>query len=271
MISKTIEPPNGMFLTLSPSHFSHSLTSLTLSPSHSLIMTFNQKICSTFFLATLFIFASCRKSGEEIIALLSETEAAEILETSVSAKMAGFTMPTVDMAQILENYLNSCNVPGDTSLQKSKTAVGATYNYTFNMDWLVTCSNLGVPQSAAVGIAGNGTFSSPHWSGSDVTVGELVFTGLSPQEPAYIVNGTYELEGDLTGNLRRVDPTLNCVTELNISNLTISKSSYQVTGGSGTAKITGSSNGRQQTLNGVLTFHADGTVTVTVNGHTHDF
>jgi len=234
-------------------------------------MTFNQKICSTFFLAVLFIFASCRKSGEEIIALLSETEAAEILETSVSAKMAGFTMPTVDMAQILENYLNSCNVPGDTSLQKSKTVAGASYNYTFNMDWLVTCSNLGVPQSAAVDIAGNGTFGSPHWSGSDVTVGELVFTGLSPQEPAYIVNGTYELEGDLTGNLRRVDPTLNCVTELNISNLTISKSSYQVTGGSGSAKVIGSSNGRQQTLNGLLTFNTDGTVTVTVNGHTHNF
>lgn len=234
-------------------------------------MTFNQKICSTFFLAALFIFASCRKSGEEIIALLSETEAAEILETSVSAKTAGFTVPVVSMAEIMELYLNSCNVPGDTTLNKSKVAVGATYNYTFNMDWLVTCSNLSVPQSAAVGITGNGTFSSSHWNGSDATVGELVFTGLSPQEPAYIVNGTYELEGDLTGNLRRTDPTLNCVTELSISNMTISKSSYQITGGSGSAKITGSSNGRQQTLDGLLTFNADGTVTVTVNGHTHNF
>ena len=37
------------------------------------------------------------------------------------------------------------------------------------------------------------------------------------------------------------------------------------------AKGIGSSNGRQQTLNGLLTFNADGTVTVTVNGHTHNF
>ena len=235
-------------------------------------MTFNQKICSTFFLAALFIFASCRKSGEEILALLNDSEAAEILETAVSTKTAGFTAPTIDMAQIIDTYLNSCNVPGDTTLNKSKVAVGASYNYTFNMDWLVTCSNLSVPQSAAVGIAGNGTFSSAHWNGSDVTTGDLVFTGLSPQETAYIVNGSYELEGDLTGNLRNIDPTLSCSTELQITNMTISKTTYKVTGGSGTAKITGSSSsGQQQTLNGLLTFNADGTVTVKVNEHTHSF
>ena len=248
------------------------LTLSHLSPSHFSIMKFNQKICSILFLAVLFSFAACRKSGEEIIALLNETEAAEILETSVSAKTAGFTAPTIDMAQIIDTYLNSCNVPGDTTLNKSKVAVGTSYNYTFNMDWLVTCSNLNVPQSAAVGIAGNGTFSSPHWNGSDVTTGELVFTGLSPQETAYIVNGSYELEGDLTGNLRNTDPTLSCSTELQITNMTISKTTYKITGGSGTAKVTGtSSSGQQQTLNGLLTFNADGTVKVTVNGHTHSF
>jgi hypothetical protein len=235
-------------------------------------MKFNQKISAILPLVVLLSFVACKKSGEEIIALLSATEASEILETTVSSKTAGFTMPTVDMAQILENYLNSCNTPGDTTLQKSKIVVGTSYNYTFNLDWLVTCSNIGVPQSAAVEMSGNGTFSSPRWSGGDATTGDLVFTGLSPQEPNYIVNGSYELVGDVTGSLRQDNATLSCTTELNISNMTINKTTYQVTGGSGTAQITcNSSNGQQQTLNGLLTFNADGTVTVKVNDHTHSF
>lgn len=231
-----------------------------------------QKISPILFFAALFSFAACRKSGEEIAALLSTTEAAEIVENSVSAKTAGFTMPTVDMAQIIELYLDNCNVPGDTTLQKSKTVAAASYNYTFYMDWLVTCSNAGIPQTAAVGIEGNGSFGTPHWTGADATTGELVFTGLSPQETAYIVNGSYDLQGDLTGSLRRTDPTLNCTTELTLSNLTISKSTYQTTGGSGTAKVTATTgSGQQQTLDASLTFNADGTVTVTVNGHSHSF
>jgi hypothetical protein len=231
-----------------------------------------QKISSVFFFAALISFASCKKSGEEIIALLSATEAAEIVENSVSAKTAGFTMPTVDMAQIVDTYLNSCNVPGDTTLQKSKTLPSASYNYTFNMDWLVTCSTANVPQSTAVSIQGNGSFGTPHWSGADATTGQLVFTGLSPQETAYIVNGSYDLTGDLTGSLRGANPTLNCTTELTLVNLTISKTTYKTTGGSGTAKVIATSgSGEQQTLNASLTFNADGTVIVTVNDYTHSF
>lgn len=232
----------------------------------------NLKITTLLFFAALISFAACRKSGEEIVALLSETEASEIIETSVSARTAGVTEPTVEMAESMENYLNSCNVPGDTTIYKSNSIPAGSYNYTFNLDWLISCSNVGIPQSAAVGIAGNGTFGSAHWSGNNATNGELVFTGLSPQETAYIVNGSYTLNGDLTGNLRRIDPTLTCVTELTLTNMTISKSTYKVTGGAGTAvvKVT-SGSGQQQTLNGTLVFNGDGTVTVTVNGHTHSF
>ena len=231
-----------------------------------------QKISRILFFAALISFASCKKSGEEVIALLSATEAAEIVENSVSAKTAGFTMPTVDMAQIVDAYLNSCNVPGDTILQKSKTLPSASYNYTFNMDWLVTCSTASVPQSTAVNIQGNGSFGTPHWSGADATTGQLVFTGLSPQEADYIVNGAYNLSGDLTGTLRSTNPVLNCTTELKLVNLTISKTTYKTTGGSGTAKVVVNSNsGEQQTLNASLTFNADGTVIVTVNDYTHSF
>lgn len=218
------------------------------------------------------LITSCRKSAEEIAALVSESEASEIVENAVADRTAGMAMPTVDMARIIDAYLNNCGVPGDTTIQKSNNGALASYNYTFGLGWLITCNGLGIPQSAAVDITGNGTFSTAHWAGNDQATGNLGFTGLSPQEPAYLVNGTYTLQGDVTGDLRRVDPTFNCTTTISLNGLGISKSSYEITGGTGTVQVTGTNGqGNTSTLNGTLAFNGDGTVTVTVNGHSHNF
>lgn len=222
------------------------------------------------FAATLFV--SCRKNAEEIVALLSDSEAAEIVETAVAERSAGAAMPAVDMTKLVESWLENCGVPGDTTLQRAKTTGPVTYNYTFDMDWLVQCNNLNVPTAATVDIAGNGSFSTQRWAGSDATTGELSITGLNPQAPDYIVNGAYTLEGDVTGSLRNANPTLNCTTTLNLSDLAIRKSDRLIAGGTGTATVVVTNGkGRSETLNGALVFNGDGTVTVTVNGHTHTF
>lgn len=224
------------------------------------------------FVSTLAFLGSCGKSAEEIAVLISESEAAEIVETAVSDRTAGLAMPTVDMAQILGSYLENCGVPGDTTLSKSNSNAFATYNYTFGLEWLLNCNGLGIPQNANVEVSGNGAFSTNRWSGSDQATGTLTFTGLSPQEAAYRVNGSYTLTGDLTGDLRRIDPTFDCTTILTLTDLGISKSTYDITGGTGTVVITGTNGqGNTRTLNGTLTFNGDGTVTVVINGHTHTF
>jgi hypothetical protein len=239
-------------------------------------MKSNQKNLLPFFVllffAALAALTSCRKDPDEIIELISNSEAAEIIEDAVANRTAGFTAPTIDAATIVDAYLNSCGVPGDTSLSKVKTTGAATYDYTFGMDWLVTCTNLGVPQSANVGIAGSGDFSSPHWLGTETTVGELTFTGLSPQEASYVVNGSYDLTGNLTGSLRKVSPSFDCVVSLSITNLVMDKTNYQITGGSGVATVTATAaNGQTRTLNGTLVFNGNGSATVEVNGHEHTF
>lgn len=220
----------------------------------------------------LSFLAACRKSPEEIAALISESEAAEIAEASVAERTAGATMPAVDMAAILETTLQTCGVPGDTSFQRSQNSAAAGYQYTFNLGWLVQCNDLNIPQSASVDVSGAGSFTTPHWSGSDQTAGSLTFTGLAPSAPDYVANGSYTLTGDLTGSLRRVDPTFACVTEISLTNLTLRKSDYHITGGTGTLEITASNGqGNSQTLSGTLVFNGDGTATVTVNGHSHTF
>ena len=239
-------------------------------------MKSNQKnllsLSSILFFAALAMLSSCRKDPEEVIELITSSEAAEIIEDAVANRTAGFTAPTVDAAAILDAYLNSCGVPGDTAFNKVKTSGVATYDYTFGMDWLVTCSSLNVPQSANIGIAGTGDFTSPHWQGTEATIGELTFTGLSPQEVSYVVNGSYDLTGNLTGSLRKVSPSFNCLIALDLTNLALDKSTYKITGGSGVATVTASTaNGQTKTLTGTLVFNGNGTATVTVNGHEHTF
>jgi hypothetical protein len=243
---------------------------------HSNIMKLNQKnllpLCIALFFAALASLTSCRKDPAEIVELLTSSEAAEIIETAMVSKTGGFTMPAIEASQIIEAYLNSCNTPGDTSLQKSKAGGVATYNYNLNMDWLVTCTGPNLPQSAAVNIAATGNFTSLHWAGSDVTAGNLTYTGLDLQAPEYTINGSYELEGDITGTLRKVSPTFNCVTEMHLVDLKINKTTFKITNGTGTATvIANTANGETKTLNASLVFNGDGTLTVTVNGHSHTF
>ncbi|MBN8679006.1 MAG: hypothetical protein J0M29_12330 [Chitinophagales bacterium] len=223
-------------------------------------------------LALAAISTSCRKDPQEVIELLTESEAAEIIEDAVANRTSGLTAPTIDASEIVEAYLNACGEPGDTTFSTSKTAGVATYSYVFGMDWLLTCSNLGVPQSAEVGIEGNGNYSSPHWTGIQTTVGNLVFTGLSPQETAYVVNGSYDLDGNLTGSLRKVNPSINCVISMEVTNLLLDKTTQKISGGSGTFTLTASTaNGQSKTMEGTLVFNGNNTVTVTVNGHEHTF
>lgn len=220
----------------------------------------------------LFTFASCRKDAEEIVALLTDSEAAEIAESAVAERTAGATMPTIDMSEILAAIPQTCDVPGDTILQRTGGVAGTSYNYSFTLDWLVDCNDFGIPQSASVDVTGAGTFSSAHWSGNDQCTGDLAITGVAPSATDYVVNGSFALTGSMTGSLRHNDPTLTVNTTVNLSNMTVRKSDYVITGGNGTLVITASNaQGNSQTVNGALVFNGDGTVTVTINGHSHNF
>jgi len=213
---------------------------------------------------------SCKKDPEDIQALISDAESAEIVETAVAERSAGVTVSTEDMAEMLASL--SCGQPGDTSLQHSGSVGPASYSGTFDLGWLVTCSNLGVPQSAAFSLDGATSFTATRWAGSGTGTGDLTATGLNPAATAYIFDGAYTSSRNLTGNLRVVDPTISTTTQITLTALTIRKSDKVITGGTGTVVITATNaQGSSRTLNGTLVFNGDGTATVTVNGYSHTF
>lgn len=213
---------------------------------------------------------SCKKDPEEVQALISDIEAAEIVETAVAGRSAGVTVSTEDMAEILASL--TCGQPGDTTFQHSGSAGQASYTGTFDLGWLVTCSNLGVPQSAAFSLDGSTSFTAARWAGSGSGSGDLTATGLNPAATAYVFDGAYSSSRNLTGNLRVVDPNISTTTEITLDALTIRKSDKVITGGNATVVISATNTqGVSRTLNGTLVFNGDGTATVTVNGYSHTF
>lgn len=238
---------------------------MTSKPAHS-------KTLFLILLASLILATSCRKNAEEVTELLSESDAAELTEAAVSERTGGSSMQTVDMTTVIEAYLDQCGVPGDTAFTRSSSAALYSYNYTFNMDWLLHCTDLGFPIDAAVEVAGNGSFGTQRWDGMGQGSGNFVLTGLGLQEDEYLANGAYILTANVTGDLRRTDPSFDASISLTLSDLSIRKSDGYITGGSGTVTVTASgSNGNSKTRTGTLVFNGNGTATVTIGSHVYSF
>jgi hypothetical protein len=216
--------------------------------------------------------SSCRKNADEVKEIITESEAAEIVEAAVSERTAGAALSTEEMARMAGSTLDQCNQPGDTSFAFSNDYAGASYTYQLGLDWLLSCSDLDVPQQLQFDMAGSGTFASVKWDGTQSSTGTLLLTGLDFQSAAYTLNGDYDYVGEITGDLRLVDPSLDCTIEINLVDLQLDKNTYNITTGSGSIVLTVSNGrGQTQTLNGQLVFNGDGTATVTINNLSYTF
>ncbi len=182
------------------------------------------------------------------------------------------TMPTIDMATILETVENNCGVAGDTAYVLTRNIGAATYNRNFSMTWLVNCSPLNIPLDATFKVNGGGTFTGVNWTGETTCAGDLAFTGLGSQATDYIASGSYQYAGTLTGSLRRSDPSVTCDATLSLTNLNINKTSQQITGGTGTATVKATAaSGETITVIASIVFNGNGSVTVNVNGRERTF
>lgn len=221
-----------------------------------------------FCLLALSSLMSCRKDPEEIAELISDSEAAEIVESAVSSRSAGMTTPSEDAAKTLDANLYNCGIPGDTSVANSGGNNIAGYQYSAQVSWLVNCSNLGLPQSADFQLQGNSAFNAANWNGTETFNGSLHFSGLSLQETAYSAEGQFNFTGNLTGKRRNVDPNLNSTLTVDLSTLTIDKSTKQISSGNGTLQlVVSSASGQSKTLTGTIVFNGNQSATVTINGH----
>jgi len=220
------------------------------------------------FALTLF---ACSKDDTPDQQLVTDDEAVEIVETSVSSRSGGFTEASADMAQQVPTaLLGGCNQQGDTLLAHNGSNLFAAYNYSNNVSWLLTCSNLNVPQQIDFSTNATTSFDAQRWDGSGTATGNLTFSGLASLQTAYVCNGAYQYQGTVTGSVRNQNPTLTTDLDAVLTDLAIRKSDQYITGGTGNFTLTVSNGaGQSQTISGAIVFNGDGTATVTIGGKSY--
>jgi hypothetical protein len=220
---------------------------------------------------TLIGTTSCRRA-DEIRQLLSESEAAEIIETMIAERSGGVTNP-IEVALISINaYRNNCGELGDTTFSRAKTTGLYTYDAAFTTSWKINCNSQGFPTDASSATSTNSNFTTPNWEGQETSSGNMAVTGLNSSASSYVANGSWNASSELTGDLRNVDPTITCTTVLKLDNVSYKKGTYSIEGGTGTAVIT-AKNGRgdEKILEAAITFNGNNTFTVKVNSFTYTF
>lgn len=218
-------------------------------------------------LLTIIAISSCRKETTETA---TEDDAADAIETALATSSGGATQDISAAAQFAMstgyNQLQ-CGVAFDTTVTYSHTGT-VTANYTHAWNVLLNC-NGSTPSSLNWTGSYQGSFDALRLSGNSSGTRNYTFTGLDASSPEYTLSASSTRTGTHTSKVRnQYTYTVNINTTL--TNLSVNKSTYKITGGSGTVTATlSASNGTSKTFNGNIIFNGNSTATLTINGNTY--
>ena len=160
----------------------------------------------------------------------------------------------------------TCGVPFDTAINYTYTGV-TTANYSSQWAYLLTCNGQ-LSQSLSLTGSYNGNYDAARISSTNSGNRTWTLSGLDLNTSTpYTFNGTFTRTGSHTSKVRnRYTYTVNMT--ITLTNLTVSKTTYQITGGTGTVVMTGNvSNGNSYSFNGDIVFNGNGNATLTINGN----
>ncbi len=212
---------------------------------------------------------SCRKETNEDE--VSEEEAVEAVARSMDADNSGMTAQLSMAAELTESAMTNpiCAQQFDSSLVKSNSTASMSFNYNFDWGWSVTCNSM-IPQSIDFTYTASGSYSGTRMTSNDNATGTIVVTGINAGDAEYIANINYSRTGSASSKFGMKNTFDNTIT-ISGSNITIDKTSYELTSGTANASISGThSNGTSFSFSGTVTFLGGGSATLQLaNGNSY--
>lgn len=209
-------------------------------------------------------FSSCKK--EETI---SEEEASEIAEQSVSTKSGGISLQIEDAAELMAPVISLCGESFDTVITHTNLP-GAAISYSINHTWSydLVCSGI-QPSLFNFTVDGSMSYDAPRMSSDDNMNLDFVVTGLQNASSSYLFNGTYTRNGSQQSKIRNKN-AFSTTLVFTLNNVAVDKSTLKITGGSASVSIDAAVTGGAQTsFDGNLTFLGNSTATLTLNGNVY--
>lgn len=215
-------------------------------------------------------FQSCRREGDS----LTNEEAADVIENMLVSNSGGLAAQTEDVIMALDDAENknqeatACDVLYDTTVTRIGSYGSVSFDYTFNWNYILTCSNLNVPQSFDFNYTSDGVYDTQRMSSDDNGSVDFTVTGIQPSAQNYVFNGMYLRNGTQQSKVRNQN-SFSSTIQLTLNDVTVDKSTYAIIGGSASVSISGEVDGGESfAFEGTIVF-GNGTGTITLEGETY--
>lgn len=226
------------------------------------------KALTVVFFAAIIFISSCKKA-EEAIEMVSEEEAAEAIENSISSESGGLTLQIEQSIAIVNSYIESkndyCGMSFDSVINivnPSDTVI--TYYYNLEWEWVVHCNQYQLPESVVFSYDMEGGYDAPRMSADDFATQSLVLSGLELSSDYLTYNGSYEREGTCQSKIGEKRSFSSKIT-FEAINVQVDKATGKLVSGAANVSISAkTSDGKTFSFDGVITFTGGDTATLTL-------
>lgn len=211
--------------------------------------------------------ASCSKEKKAV----TEEDAVDLIEGSLQSNTAGLNETVKEYSELIVEELainGGCSQNYDTTYNIDYTGINLQANYAVNWGYNLTCT-FGVPSTAVLTATSDGTYSTNRMKSDDNSTANLTITGLQPTFSALNFSGNLTRNGSQTITVNSKTREVTSTITLNLTDLVVNKTTYEIESGSGTAVLTADNGDDTFTFNGSITFNGGGSATLVINGNTY--
>lgn len=198
-------------------------------------------------------------------------EASEIVSSSLTYGTGGMAYSAEDLAKEMEGSLSLSEICDSTfvfayDFDYSNTRYEAAFGV--DLSYTIECNQFMVPTTASVTSDLEGSYATQRVEGEDEATFTGSISGLNPAESNFTLIGSYSRTGGQKVTVRE-EKSVTSTMQVDLTSMTISKTSYEILSGAGTYSINGTYNGEAFSFSGNFTFDGGGAVTIYVNGEAY--
>lgn len=227
------------------------------------------------FVFAILAFSSCDREDEVDVSInsLNEDEVVALVEGALTSDTEGVAKASEDAITLTEESLEKtpdqvCGMSMDTTVSRNYNGARISSVYTLQWDWILTCNDLMIPQTFTFNRTLDGSYESLRLISEDSATGSWEVSNLITGD-AYILNGSY-MRGGNQGSKVRLQNSFESTISVTLTEVTVDKQDYQITGGTGSFDISGSGTGGYSIdYEGTIIFLGNGTAEITINGNTY--
>ncbi|MEO8887148.1 MAG: hypothetical protein ABI367_13875 [Mucilaginibacter sp.] len=212
---------------------------------------------------------SCKKAQLASV-VASNDDAAIIVGNTLAANNYGMNVLSTDISAneiaLMTKNLACGQSVTDSIIRKSSPGALASYYYKLKYTDLLTCNTSSQPDNLTNTLSYKGNFNGPRLTFTNSGTTNYKIAGLTPTATVHVFNGDYRASGSFkfkSDTTNRGNVSLMLI----VKNLTISKATQTITGGTATVIITGTSTKKSAfTYNGTLNFNNAFSASLSLNG-----